>query len=248
MITSTRRSSLVALGASGLLIASTMTGCAAASSGNPRSLSRSSQPEVSATRNAAISLPANPRVYFFGDSWTSGIAAAPGRGFPYVVGAALGWSVQLGPDSGGAGYVNTFEPSHPVFPVAVASVHRIDADLIVVVGGLNDAPGPLSQFWAAMTKTVKTLRARSGDTPIVMVGPATFDGAVPEGLTAVDQEESAFASKAGIPYISPLEEHWFNTRNVKTLIDQASQHPSTAGHAYYGGRLASALARITVQK
>ena len=65
-------------------------------------------------------------MYFCGDSFASGIAASLGRGFPHTVGEALGRTLQLGPDSGGAGFVHV-RPSHPVFPVAAASVDRIDA-------------------------------------------------------------------------------------------------------------------------
>lgn len=38
---------------------------------------------------------------------------------------------------------------------------------------------------------------------------------------------------------------WFNPTNVKGLIDSATFHPNTAGHAYYAGRLAGDLAILT---
>jgi lysophospholipase L1-like esterase len=195
-----------------------------------------------------IVLPPHPTVYFFGDSWTQGYAAAPHRGFPYIVGQALGWKVVVGPDESGAGYVNTFARAHPVFATRVKELPRLHADLVVIEGGVNDIPGPLAHFWTAAKMTVQQLQAKAGGAPVVIVGPATPDGTTPEGLAAIDYQLAGVAQQLRVPYISPIKEGWLNSTNVKGLIDPKRQHPNTAGHAYYGGRLAADLTRLIVQR
>lgn len=195
-------------------------------------------------RLAPIPLPANPRVYFFGDSWTNGATADPGRGFPFVVSEALGWTPELGPDNSGAGYVHTYNPAHILLPDAAHARTRITADLIVLAGGVNDVPGPLTDFSDHAVDTVRTLRAKAGGAPLVMIGPAYPDGTVPAGLRTIDLMEAGVAARLGIHYISPLQERWFNPVNVGALMDPVNVHPNTAGHAYYGGRLAARMQQI----
>lgn len=220
----------------GVLIAVSASACSSQATSSPQS---------TPSAPARIALGSHPRVYFFGDSWTHGASAAKDRGFPAVVGAALGWTVQVGPDESGAGYVNTYTKRHPVFPTTVASLGPIDADLIVLEGGLNDEPGPLSSMWDSVRTTVKELRSKADGAPIVLVGPSTWDGKPTDALAAIDSAEAGVAASLGVAYVSPLKERWFNTDNIPDLFDAESHHPNTAGHAYYGGRLASALQRIT---
>jgi lysophospholipase L1-like esterase len=193
-----------------------------------------------------IQLPAHARAFFFGDSWTRGKSATPGNGYARVVGRALGWTVTIASNGSGTGYVHTYAPERPVYPVRAASLGHIDADIIVLQGGLNDRPGPLTSFPAAVRKTVKILRQKSGNAPIVMVGPAPFTGVATPALTTIDTEEAAVAKSLAIRYISPMRQHWINPANVASIIDPETQHPSTVGHAYFGARVAQALESIIV--
>jgi lysophospholipase L1-like esterase len=194
-----------------------------------------------------IRLPQRPRVYFYGDSWIQGSSADVDRGFPQVVGQALDWDVQIGPNQSGAGYVDTYAPERPVYPVAVGSLPAIDADLIIVEGGLNDIPGPLTGYSDAVARTVATLRGKAGGAPVIVLGPVSPFGSTSEGLHAIDYFQSVGAKEAGAPYISPIDEHWFNTTNVHGLVNFDTFHPNTAGHAYYAGRLAGDIVRLTAQ-
>lgn len=195
-----------------------------------------------------IKLPRHPTVYFFGDSWTHGATADPGRGFPEVVGETLGWKVVLGPDNSGAGYVHTYDPSHALFPAAAAELKPFHADLIVLEGGLNDVPGPLTHFWGSVGKTVKMLRTKSGGAPVIVLGPASPDGRPGPGLTEIDAQEAGAAKQLKVPYISPTKERWFTRANVQWLVDPTTFHPNTAGHAYYAGRLIADLKELTVKR
>ncbi|WP_375388338.1 GDSL-type esterase/lipase family protein [uncultured Amnibacterium sp.] len=191
-----------------------------------------------------IALPAHPTVYFFGDSWTHGAVADLGRGFPQVVGAALGWEAQLGPDDSGSGYVHTYVPWRRLLPDEAAQLQPIDADLIVLEAGLNDEPGPLAGLPAAVERTVRALQTKSDGAPLVMVGPASPDGTPPASLVVIDAQEAAVARRLGIHYISPLQERWLTPQNVDGLVDAGTFHPNTEGHAYYAGRLAADLQRF----
>jgi lysophospholipase L1-like esterase len=192
-----------------------------------------------------ILLPAHPRAFFFGDSWTAGKSASAGNGYARVVGRALGWTITVPPAGSGTGYVHTYAPERPIYPVRAAALAPIHADIIVLQGGLNDRPGPLTHFSAAVRQTVKTLRQKSGNAPIVMLGPAPFTGTPSTALKTIDAQEAAVAKLLGIRYISPLKQRWINTANVSRVIDPKTQHPSTTGHAYFGGRVAQALQSLT---
>ena len=193
-----------------------------------------------------IQLPAHPRAFFFGDSWTAGLSATPGNGYARVVSRALGWTATIAPNGSGTGYVHTYAPERGLYPTRAAKLGHIDADIIILQGGLNDRPGPLTNFEAAVRQTVKTLRQKSGGTPIVMLGPASFTGSPTPALATIDSEERAVAKQLVIPYISPLKQGWINPTNVSTIIDPKTQHPSSRGHAYFGGRVAQALESLTV--
>lgn len=181
-----------------VLSASTLSACA-----TPAGPAAPSTPAVI----KRIVLPKHPTVYFFGDSWTHGASADPGRGFPQVVGQAMGWKVKLGPDNSGAGYVNTYNPAHPIFPEKVKQLPPIRADLVILQGGLNDIPGSKTRkLWDPVRATVKTLKKKAGGAPIIMVGPTFPNGQVPPGIGGINWEEQGVAKEMGIPYISPVNE------------------------------------------
>jgi acyl-CoA thioesterase I len=193
-----------------------------------------------------IHLPVHPRAFFFGDSWTAGLSATPGNGYARVVGRALGWTVTVAPNGSGTGYVHTYAPERGLYPERAAKLPHIEADIIILQGGLNDRPGPLTHFNDAVRRTVKTLRQKSGGTPIVMLGPSTFTGTPTAALTTIDAGEAAVAKQLVLPYISPLKQRWINPTNLSMVIDPKTQHPSTRGHTYFGGRVAQALESLTV--
>jgi lysophospholipase L1-like esterase len=193
-----------------------------------------------------IPLPAHPRAYFFGDSWTAGKSASVGNGYARVAGRALGWTVTVAPNGSGTGFVHTYAAGRPLYPARAATLAPIKADIIILQGGLNDRPVALTGFAAAVRKTVKTLLQKSGGAHLVMLGPASFTGVATPALTTIDAQERSVAQQLGIRYISPLKQKWINPANVSAVIDPATQHPSTSGHAYFGGRVAQALASMTV--
>lgn len=224
-----------------LALALGATGCASARpvALQPIAATASAVPTMPAPTR--ILLPARAKAVFFGDSWTSGKSASAGNGYARVVGRAFGWSVTVVPGGSGTGYVHTYSPERVVYPARAAALTPFTADIIVLQGGLNDRSAPLTTFTAAVKKTVKLLRQKSGNAPIVMIGPAPFTGRSTTALATIDAQEAAVAKLLGIRYLSPLRQRWINPANVASVIDPKTDHPSTVGHAYFGGRVAQAL-------
>ena len=209
----------------------------AACSALPASAPSSTPPPV----RRAIEVPAHARAYFFGDSWTEGQVARRGRGFPYVTSELLGWTAEVD-GVGGTGYVSHHRPSTQAYPVRAAAIPAgTEADIVVVEGGLNDVGADLARLKPAVRATVNGLQARFPGKPIVVLGPAPRSLPVPVSLKQVDLLIRDACRNSAVPYVSPVEREWITGLNFRDIIDPATKHPTTAGHAYLGGRLAVAL-------
>jgi lysophospholipase L1-like esterase len=186
-------------------------------------------------------VPAHARAYFFGDSWTEGQVARRGRGFPFVTSELLGWTPTVD-GVGSTGYLSHWRPSTLPYPVRAAAIPAgTKADVVILEGGLNDRTMPLSGLRAAVRETITTLRAKFPGAPIVVLGPAANTLPVPATVRQVDRLVAQASADEGAPYISPIQREWLTGLNFRDVIDAPSHHPTTAGHAYLGGRLAVAL-------
>lgn len=189
----------------------------------------------------ALDVPVDARAYFFGDSWTEGQVARRGRGFPYVTSELLGWTPEVD-GVGGTGYLRTHRPSTQTYPVRAAAIPPgTKADIVIVEGGLNDVGGDLTLLKPAVRLTVDALHTRFPGKPVVVLGPGTWSLPVPATLKQIDLLIRDECRDLGVPYISPIERDWITGLNFRDIIDPVTRHPSTAGHAYLGGRLAVAL-------
>lgn len=192
----------------------------------------------------ALDVPERARAYFFGDSWAEGQVARRGRGFPYVTGELLGWTTVVD-GVGSTGYLSHWRPSTQTYPVRASAIPAgTAADVVILEGGLNDRSLPLAGLKAAVRETITTLRTRFRGAPVVVLGPMPNALPVPESLRQVDRLIEEASSDAGAPYVSPIQREWITGLNFRDVIDAKSQHPTTAGHAYLGGRLAVALQKL----
>jgi lysophospholipase L1-like esterase len=222
-----------------LLVVLSLAGCSAGS--GPSAPAPSASP-------ARIELPAHPTAYFFGDSWTQGYSAAAGRGYVFVASKALGWRAVLGPDGSGTGYTRVNSPGAPTYPQRAAQLPtHVSADVVVLQGSINDELGNLSKLDPAVDRTVALLRQKTGDAPIIMLGPAPASTPVSYELYQIDAQLSADAERLHIPYISPIRGKWIDAKNVAEVIDAGTGHPGTSGHAYFGSKVAGAI-RALVQE
>jgi hypothetical protein len=218
-----------------------LAACSTLPSGSP-----SPSPSATADR-PALAVPANARAYFFGDSWTEGQVARRGRGFPYVTAELLGWTAAVD-GVGGTGYVRIHRPSTQTYPVRAAAIPvGTRADVVIVEGGLNDEGANPALLQPAVRRTVDALKVRFPDTPIVVLGPGPKALPVPADLARIDREIGAACRTLRVPYVSPIQQEWITGMNFRDVIDPRTLHPTTAGHAYLGGRLAVALQRLMEQ-
>lgn len=204
----------------------------------------SSAPTPSPTATAAgpaIEVPADARAYFFGDSWTEGQVARRGRGFPYVTSELLGWTAEVD-GVGGTGFVRARRPGTQPYPVRAAAIPTgTKADIVIVEGGLNDMGGDLTLMRPAVRRTIEALQARFPGKPVVVVGPAPASLPVSANLKQIDLLIREECRELGVMYVSPIRREWITGLNFRDIIDPVTRHPTTAGHAYLGGRLAVAL-------
>lgn len=192
-------------------------------------------------RPARAAVPPGARALFFGDSWTGGYSADPGKGYAFVAAAGLDWTPSFGPDGSGTGYVYAYQAWRGKYPDVAAALPATAADVVILQGSVNDLPGDLTRLPVAVENTVASLRWHTGQAPLVMFGPCTPVVPADPKLAQIDQILRTEAAKLGAPYVSPVAEGWINAGNVGDMIDPATGHPGTYGHAYVGARLAEAL-------
>lgn len=224
----------------------------------PLAITRTPTPTPEPTER--IDLPGEgAQVVFFGDSWTEGYAAAPSTdGYAYVLGRTMGWDPEvLG--RGSTGYVNPGVPNETFVQRSAGLEKDDEVQLVFLQGSINDVyidrdEYPRDRFpdvgveklGAAVDATLANLRAAYPNAKIIAWGPPTVVLPVPSELTSVDSVLSSTFDAAGVPYISGLG--FITQANYDDVIDtSATNHPSTAGHAYLAERLAQTLREMSGQ-
>ena len=196
---------------------------------------------------AALTLPDDPEVLVFGDSWTYGSAATvPTNGYAYRLARLIdGDTIVRGVR--GSGYQKPGIDG-PDFLTRVAGLEKwIDPDLIIMQGSINDRRSDAAAYPAAVNAVWDAVVARYPDTPIVILGPAPHILPVGASTARIDRDLAGLAAARGWWYISPVQEEWITDANYLQLIDVGAgrRHPTDAGHAYLADKVAGALDRFT---
>lgn len=196
---------------------------------------------------AALSLPEDPRVLVFGDSWTYGSAASdPTLGYAYVLGQTLGWDTVVD-GVRGSGYLKPGWDGGSFGERIAALDPALDPDLVIVEGSINDRRLPAEGYREAVTAAWDALAAVYPDATVVILGPAPQVLPVEPATARIDADLRALTAERGWWYISPIAEEWITSENYPWVIDTSDvgrDHPSTEGHAYLAERVAESLARI----
>ncbi len=191
-------------------------------------------------------LPPQARVLIFGDSYTQGVGAEPqNRGYAYLMGAALGWSVTVD-GVGGTGYLAPAPTNRGPYLKRLPGAPGGPFDLIVLQGSTNDERQPLAALRPAVEQTVAAFRDRYPGTRIIMLGPIAVKGVVSEPKAAVNETLKAYAKAHEVAYIDAIAESWFATSETATMANPTNGHPSNAGYQRIQDRLAIDLVRLTV--
>jgi lysophospholipase L1-like esterase len=203
--------------------------------------------EAVAAAPAPLTLPENPTVLVFGDSWTYGSAATdPTLGYAYVIGRTLGWNTIVD-GVRGSGYLKPGLDGG-TFGERIAQLDpTLDPDLVIVEGSINDRRLFPTGYRQAVASAWDALAALYPDARIVILGPAPQVLPVEKPTAAIDADLAAMAATRGWWYISPLGEDWITPSNYASVIDSSDfgrDPPSPEGHAYLAQRLAEDLHRL----
>ncbi|GAA2893478.1 SGNH/GDSL hydrolase family protein [Microbacterium esteraromaticum] len=196
---------------------------------------------------AALTLPEDPEVLIFGDSWTYGSAATvPTNGYAHrLAGLIDGDTVVRGVR--GSGYQKPGIDG-PDFLTRVAALEKwIDPDLIILQGSINDRRSDAAAYPAAVNAVWDAVVAKYPETPVVILGPAPHELPVAASTARIDRDLGSLAASRGWWYISPVQENWITDANYLQLIDVGAgrKHPTDAGHAYLADKVAGALERFS---
>lgn len=196
---------------------------------------------------AALTLPDDPTVLVFGDSWTYGSAATPPTlGYAYLLADLLhGTTVVDGVR--GSGYQKPGLDG-PDYGTRIRALDAgIAPDLIIIEGSINDRRENAEAFPAAVDAAWNALAATFPDVPIVVLGPAPHELPVGASTARIDQDLSRLAAERAWWYISPVRERWITPENYLQMIDVGvgRKHPTNAGHEMLAQRVTEALERFS---
>lgn len=184
-------------------------------------------------------------VDILGDSYTSGtaIGGLGQAGYPQIVARMNGWQVK-NLAVGGTGYVTSIY-NLPIFgaPIHIGTIAEDRPDLVLVVGGRNDLTVSAEQIGAAALQLYRTLINVSPRSRVVVVG-IIWPGPVPPSVSAANGALRDAAKTAGVDFIDPISEGWFQEGASIRMIGSDGVHPTDAGHAYIANLLERDLRKL----
>lgn len=176
----------------------------------------------SSQETAVVSLDTSPgqSVLFLGDAW---LLKPPGPShsdsLPERVAEEMGWTVTVDGEEG-TGYINNGRGLDTRFSDRVKTTDLADApDILVFQGGGNDAFLDRTTFGANATSTWKVAQKRFPNAAIVIIGPGPTEFPTSDQLIDTDKKLAAAAEKAGLIYISPLDEGWITKHTAAEFLD-----------------------------
>jgi lysophospholipase L1-like esterase len=134
--------------------------------------------------------------------------------------------------------------------------------------GVNDQTAPQADIAAAAATAYEKIRTGSPATKTYVVGPWSPSGSPGAGLVATDETLRAAAQQAGLPFVSTItgklydatgaliltQRPWITGTgrvsapkgdgNADSYVGADGVHPTDAGQAYVGRRMALALEQI----
>jgi acyl-CoA thioesterase-1 len=158
-----------------------------------------------------------------------------------VAARRLGWEVTVD-GIGGTGYVNSGPRPGLTYAERLARAPLASYDVVVVEGGHNDWRADPAVVAERVREVVALVRERAPDARLVLV--TAYD---PPGVslrTPVDDVVVSVAEELDVPWASPIREGW-SQGQPRRFLSRDGLHPSTWGYGVLGGRLATALARLT---
>lgn len=172
------------------------------------------------------------KVAVLGDSYSSGFGLNDGYadGWPAQVGDAEGWATYVD-GVGLTGFTNGGACGDGQYSERVERVASVDADLIIVQGGQNDAGQSASDVADAAREVLADL---SRSAPVVLVGPAAPPRVDATQLAEVNRGLRTAAEATGVTFLSAGE--WGDLE-----YQSDGFHLSPEGYAAFAAHVAEAL-------
>jgi len=195
-----------------------------------------SQPDVDRAAKPAA------RALFFGDSYFVGGGCSPDRNadMAALAGRELGYRPVVR-GAGGTGFVQA-NPEYDLPPylaqIQDGALDVKDPRLVVIQGGSNDVGEPVAQVRTNARKILKIARGKYPHAVLVLVGPMDTYGGYADSAPIRNALRSV-ARHLHVPFVDAMK--WMAGHDDLLCSDYV--HPTYAGHAYLGHRLAKALAK-----
>ncbi|WP_301844407.1 SGNH/GDSL hydrolase family protein [Rhodococcus pyridinivorans] len=199
-----------------------------------------------------LPLPADPKVWVIGDSWTRGQGADPTTlGYAHLLESRLGWPTEVF-GAAGTGYTvdspNIAYDRNQMYRVRIErlpeTAKRVpDPNIIIVQGSTNDFISGVGRTQLAARDTIGLLRRMHPDAAIVLLGPITNPASPLVG--AFQSLLWTAASEHNAAFINPHRggQVWFGPKEWTSLMGEDG-HPSTVGHSYLADRVVGELRRL----
>jgi len=198
-----------------------------------------------------------PRLAFLGDSYFEGTSQLTSmiQSIPLLTGFALNMQVFNG-GQGGTGWTNTGGGGGKAVFGDATRLNRIiqTAPHVLVVGlSINDngragtAPGDIT---TAVQSGLQTLYAALPNTKFVVTGVEDPVAASSPTANAVINNNAGFAGAdaSGVPYtkIDPMNEGWYTTANLSSIIGADGTHVKASGAEFWSRQIGERGAAISV--
>jgi lysophospholipase L1-like esterase len=133
---------------------------------------------------------------FVGDSYTEGVGLSDPltQRWSSLVAEAMGWS-QVNAGCSGSGYTRQGLLCGTTFVERLPSLADIDADVVIIWGGVNDAGAPPEDAAAAAADTIAAYASAYPDADLVVLSAMYFTAPEPASLAAINAALPAAVSK-----------------------------------------------------
>jgi lysophospholipase L1-like esterase len=176
---------------------------------------------------------------FVGDSYTEGVGLASPREerWSSLVAARLGWS-EVNAGCSGSGYTRRGLTCGNTFAERIPSLSSIDADVVLIWGGVNDAGASSDDAASAARDTIAAYARAFPDAELVIINAMYFATPEPSSVTAIN---SALAAAAQEP-----SGRWIDIGPIlaedPSLLGPDGLHPNAQGHRAIADAVLAVLA------
>jgi acyl-CoA thioesterase-1 len=202
-------------------------------------------PFPTASHKPPLALPANPRVLFFGDSFTEGWGATPEtEGYAYKIGPLMGWQVTVD-GVGSTGFLSPGNKQQGTYQQRIeAEKYGDDFDLVVLQGGSNDQ-NVAGDFTGALDSTVKAIHLKYPRAQLLILGPVNLGTVANANKVSLNEKMRDYAAANDIWFVNPIAQTWFPDSSRKLDENMTLFHPNAAGYAVMAAKLSDDLREIT---